>query len=110
MAQRSRRLRKKLRIEEFQELGFEVSWNFPLNTSEERIDQLIDSLIREVIEARGLAFAGDGHLAWQGLICTQAIGQCSQEDIQAVCEWLKQQGMENLHHSELFDLWYGHLE
>ena len=39
-----------------------------------------------------------------------AIGQCSQEDIQAVCEWLKQQGMENLHHSELFDLWYGHLE
>ena len=109
MAQRSRRLRKKLRIEEFQELGFEVSWNFPLATAEAQIDSLIDALINEVIEPRGLAFAGDGHLAWQGLICTQQIGKCSAEDIQACCEWLKQKGMEHIHHSELFDLWYGDL-
>ncbi len=28
MAIRSRRLRKKLRVDEFQELGFDVSWRF----------------------------------------------------------------------------------
>ena len=49
MAQRSRRLRKKLRIDEFQELGFELSWNFPAGTAEEQIDRLIDALILEVI-------------------------------------------------------------
>ena len=47
MAQRSRRLRKKLRIEEFQELGFEVSWNFPASSSEEAIDSLIDRLAEQ---------------------------------------------------------------
>ena len=65
MAQRSRRLRKKLRIDEFQELGFELSWNFPAGTAEEQIDRLIDALILEVIEARQLAFAGNGHLGWK---------------------------------------------
>ena len=110
MAQRSRRLRKKLRIEEFQELGFEVSWNFPASSSEEAIDSLIDRLISEVIEPRQLAFAGNGHLAWEGLICTQKIGQCSEEEIQACCEWLKQRGMENIKHSNLFDIWYGELQ
>jgi uncharacterized protein YggL (DUF469 family) len=107
MAQRSRRLRKKLRIEEFQELGFELSWNFPTGTAEPRIDAVIDGLIADVIEPRNLAFAGNGHLGWEGLVCTQSIGKCSAEDIKAVCEWLKQQGMENIKHSNLFDIWYG---
>ena len=107
MAQRSRRLRKKLRIDEFQELGFELSWNFPAGTAEEQIDGLIDALILEVIEARQLAFAGNGHLGWEGLVCTQKIGKCSDDDIKACCEWHKQKGMENIKHSHLFDIWYG---
>ena len=36
---RSRRLRKKMHIDEFQELGFSVAWRFPEGTSEEQIDQ-----------------------------------------------------------------------
>ncbi len=38
MAIRSRRLRKKLRVDEFQELGFDVSWRFADSVSEEQID------------------------------------------------------------------------
>ena len=68
MAQRSRRLRKKLRIDEFQELGFELSWNFPAGTAEAQLDAVIDAFILEVIEARQLAFAGNGHLGWEGLV------------------------------------------
>ncbi len=35
MANRSRRLRKKLRVDEFQEMGFDISFNFPVGTAEE---------------------------------------------------------------------------
>lgn len=110
MAQRSRRLRKKLRIDEFQELGFELSWHFPAGRTEDQIDQTIDAFIDQVIEPRGLAFAGSGHLAWEGLVCTQQIGKCTADDIQACADWLKQQGVENLKHSQLFDVWYGDLQ
>ncbi|MGL5286049.1 hypothetical protein SAMN05880558_115107 [Aeromonas sp. RU39B] len=107
MANRSRRLRKKLRVDEFQELGFDLNWNFPVNTSEAQIDALVDNFVRAIIEPRGLAFAGSGHLAWEGMICTQAIGKCSDEDRAAVEGWLRDQGMENVKATALFDIWYG---
>jgi len=107
MAQRSRRLRKKLRVDEFQELGFEVQWHFPADTAVEAVDALTDRFIAELIEPRGLAFAGSGYLAWEGLVCTQAIGRCSEEDRQAVQDWLTQAGMEGVEISGLFDVWYG---
>ena len=52
MASRSRRLRKKLRVDEFQEMGFDISFNFPVGTAEETIDAVVDALIDEVIEPR----------------------------------------------------------
>lgn len=42
---RSRRLRKKMHIDEFQELGFSVAWRFPEGTSEEQIDKTVDDLL-----------------------------------------------------------------
>lgn len=42
---RSRRLRKKMHIDEFQELGFSVAWRFPEGTSEEQIDKTVDDFI-----------------------------------------------------------------
>ena len=57
---RSRRLRKKLHIEEFQELGFSVAWRFAQRTSLEDIDTKLDTLIDEVIETNGMAFEGSG--------------------------------------------------
>ncbi|MGL5948860.1 MAG: 50S ribosome-binding protein YggL [Aeromonas sp.] len=107
MAQRSRRLRKKLRIEEFQELAFDLSFNIPASTSEEAIDALVDAFIAQVIEPRKLAFAGSGHLAWEGMVCTQGLGKCTEEDRTAVQSWLTGQGMEAVVITELFDLWYG---
>lgn len=63
---RSRRLRKKMHIDEFQELGFSVAWRFPEGTSEEQIDKTVDDFINEVIEPNKLAFDGSGYLAWEG--------------------------------------------
>lgn len=50
---RSRRLRKKLHIEEFQELGFSVARRFAEGTSVEDIDSTLDTFIDEVIEPNG---------------------------------------------------------
>ena len=59
---RSRRLRKKMHIDEFQEVGFSVAWRFPDGSSEEHIDQTVNDLINEVIEPNKLAFDGSGYL------------------------------------------------
>jgi uncharacterized protein YggL (DUF469 family) len=58
---RSRRLRKKMHIDEFQEIGFSVAWRFPEGT-EEHIDSTVNDLIEEVIEPNKLAFDGSGYL------------------------------------------------
>lgn len=51
---RSRRLRKKMHIGEFQELGFSVQWSFPEGTGVDVIDETVDAFIDEVIEAMAL--------------------------------------------------------
>lgn len=86
---RSRRLRKKMHIDEFQELGFSVAWRFPEGTSEEQIDQTVNDLIEEVIEPNKLAFDGSGYLSWEGLICMQEIGKCTEEHQAIVRKWLE---------------------
>lgn len=63
---RSRRLRKKMHIDEFQELGFSVAWRFPEGTTEEQIDQTVNDLIEEVIEPNKLAFDGSGYPPGKG--------------------------------------------
>jgi len=103
---RSRRLRKKLHIDEFQELGFSVAWRFPEGTSEEQIDQTVDAFINEVIEPNKLAFDGSGYLVWEGLICKQEIGKCTEEHQATVRRWLEGRGFEDVRISELFDVWW----
>lgn len=103
---RSRRLRKKMHIDEFQELGFSVSWNFEEGTGIDIIDSTVDKFIDEAIEPNGLAFDGSGYLAWEGLICLQQIGQCTEEHQKLVKEWLESHCMKNVVVSDLFDVWW----
>ena len=92
---RSRRLRKKMHIDEFQELGFSVAWRFPEGTSEEQIDKTVDDF-----------FDGSGYLAWEGLICMQEIGKCTEEHQAIVRKWLEERKLEEVRTSELFDVWW----
>ncbi|MDI5434949.1 50S ribosome-binding protein YggL, partial [Salmonella enterica subsp. enterica serovar Kentucky] len=41
-----------------------------------------------VIEPNKLAFDGSGYLAWEGLICMQEIGKCTEEHQAIVRKWL----------------------
>ncbi len=103
---RSRRLRKKMHIDEFQEVGFSVAWCFPEGTPEEQIDKTVDDLINEVIEPNGLAFDGSGYLAWEGLICMQQIGKCTEEHQALVKNWLEARQLSEIRTSDLFDVWW----
>ncbi|VYT68878.1 DUF469 family protein [Metakosakonia massiliensis] len=103
---RSRRLRKKMHIDEFQEIGFSVTWRFPEGTSEEQIDKVVDDFISEAVEPAGLIFGGSGYLAWEGLVCKQEVGHCNEEDQARVRKWLEEHQLEEVRVSELFDIWW----
>lgn len=104
--QRSRRLRKKMRLDEFQEIGFMVSWAFPEGTEVEKVDATIDRFINDVFEAHDLSFEGGGYLQWDGLVCLQKIGKCTEEHRAIVSKWLESNGMTNVKTSELMDINY----
>lgn len=108
MAQaRSRRLRKKLHVDEFQEFGFSVDFRFAPDTAVEVIDETLDAFISEVIEPNKLAFEGSGYLNWEGLVCLQEIGKCTEEHRVLVSKWLEARGLSDVSTSELFDVWWG---
>ncbi|MEW6998708.1 YggL family protein [Colwelliaceae bacterium BS250] len=103
---RSRRIRKKMRVDEFQELGFDAAWQFAEGTTDTEIDTFMDKFFVEAIEAQGLGFGGEGDLIWHGLICTQKLGKCTDENRKVVEKWLNDAGAKSVVVSELYDVWW----
>ncbi len=103
---RNRRLRKKLRVDEFQELGFDIAWKLADDTDSEGIDDFLSKFFSEVIEPNGLGFGGEGDTLWHGIVCTQKLGKCTEEHRQAVEKWLKDNGASAVAVSELYDVWW----
>ena len=103
---RNRRLRKKLRVDEFQELGFDVAWKLADETTNEEVDTFIDNFFAQVIEPNELGFGGEGDVLWHGIVRTQKLGKCTQEHRQAVETWLKDNGATAVAVSELYDVWW----
>ena len=102
--QRSRRLRKKMRVGEFQELGFEYELKVKAELSPEQEEALMDRFVRELLVPRNLAAAG-----WvrEGFVTAFARGSASDEDRQATQAWLAAQpevGEATV--SALKDAWY----
>lgn len=79
---------------------------FPGRHQCRKIDEDVDAFINEVIEPNKLAFDGSGYLAWEGLICKQEIGQCTEEHQAIVRKWLEDHKFEDVRISELFDIWW----
>jgi len=103
---RNRRLRKKLRVDEFQELGFDVAWKLADDSDDEAIDKFISKFFAEAIEPNGLGFGGEGDTLWHGLICTQKLGKCTDEHRSLIETWLKDNGATAVSVSELYDVWW----
>jgi hypothetical protein len=103
---RSARLRKKLHVDEFKELGFDVAWKLNDDITSDELDNFIDKFFTEVIQTNGLGFGGEGDTLWHGLICTQKLGSCTDEHRSAVEKWLKDNEATSVAVSELYDVWW----
>ncbi|MDO6428345.1 YggL family protein [Thalassotalea sp. 1_MG-2023] len=103
---RSKRLRKKLRVDEYQEFGFDVAWKLPEDTDSEGIDNFIDKFFIEVIQPNKLGFGGEGDTIWHGLVCTEKLGSCTDTHRDIVEKWLKENGAVSVSVSPLYDVWW----
>lgn len=100
---RSRRLRKKLRIDEFQVLGFEYELTWREAPSIDVQDRFIDALLTHLIEPRALSLGG-------GVTCgfvAARRGSVTAEDRAAFDNWLRRwPDLEEIKVSPLRDAWY----
>lgn len=101
---RSRRLRKKLCVDEFQELGFELNLDLKDDLSVEEIDTFLDQFIAQALEANGLDYVGGEDF---GLVCLAERGSVTEEQRAAVENWLKGRSeLSKVEVSPLVDAWY----
>jgi len=101
---RSRRLRKKLCVDEFQELGFELNLGFKEDLSEEAIDAFLDAFLVDAMDANGLDYVGGDDF---GLVCLAERGSVSDEQRAAVEAWLTgRNALTAVNVSPLLDAWY----
>ncbi len=101
---RTRRLRKKLRVGDFRELGFAVSLRLSRTLSDRDFDDLWTRFIVHAIEARDLAFGG----GQDGFVTRAGRGSATEADREAVRAWLEAQpGVEAVTVGPLEDAWHG---
>lgn len=101
---RSRRLRKKLCVDEFQELGFEINLTYSDGLDANAVDTFLESFLTEAIEANGLGYVGGEDY---GFVCLASRGSVSEEQRGQVEAWLKGRSeLAECSISPLMDVWY----
>jgi uncharacterized protein YggL (DUF469 family) len=85
-----RRLRKKKRIAEFRELGFEVSYRLGENVSQEQADAFLFLFLEEAIEQHELeAGGGGGRPVWDFFVVSaRKRNSATDEQREKVGAWL----------------------
>ncbi|QID19187.1 DUF469 family protein [Nitrogeniibacter mangrovi] len=101
---RSRRLRKKLFVDEFQELGFDVDLSFSEPAGTDRIDAFFERFFTEAIMPEGLVFGGRDDA---GFVCSSRRGSVSEAQRSAVSDWLDgQPALRDFRVGPLMDVWH----
>lgn len=105
---RSRRLRKKLHVGEFQEFGFTLS--FTIDLQQKSFDDALDDWI-DYVESQGWGFYGGGDVTGNeiaGFLCQYDGGSLTESDRELVACQLAIHPWVTAHHlAPLSDLWYG---
>ena len=90
---RSRRLRKKLCVDEFQELGFELNLDFKEGLDDKAVDAFLDAFLTEAMDGNGLDYVGGDDF---GLVCKATRGSVTPQaehgktlaaDARPACQW-----------------------
>lgn len=102
-----KRLRKKLRMGEFRQFGFEVRFRLPDELPEAGLDAFWDSFIDEAVEARGLLCGGTCGRKWDVFVTRSGRDSATDEDRRAVAVWLEQHPMASAADvGPLVDAWH----
>ena len=100
---RSRRLRKKLRIDEFKELGFTIGAEIKSSITPEMEDSVVSAFLTEIVGPRSLVFGG-----WisDGFITRLGRGSVTEADRAMILSWLvAQPEIEAARVGQLVDSW-----
>jgi uncharacterized protein len=103
-----KRLRKKLHVGEYQELGFEVRFRVADNLSHDAFDAVVDAFISQAIEAHGLLCGGGGkNPEWNVFVTREGRGSGTEEHRQAIERWLASRPeVKTVQIGPLVDAWY----
>ena len=102
-----KRLRKKLRLGEFQELGFEVRFRVSEVVPDAGLDEFWDRFIGGAIEANRLVCGGGCGREWDVVVSPEGRGSATEEHRALVGKWLRDNGdVEAIQIGELVDVWH----
>ncbi len=104
-----KRLRKKKRVSEFREFGFEVRGQLRPGLENEALNAFVDRLLA-VVEARKLSFAGGagGDHQFDGFVMRAARGSAIEEDRTALAAFFASDDIIEHHDiGALRDAWHG---
>ncbi|WP_324899910.1 YggL family protein [Noviherbaspirillum sp.] len=103
----NQRQRKKLRLGEFQELGFEITANSAAALAPDARNAFINDLVEAVAE-RGLLFGGGFNDGLAGFVVVDAMrGSVSEEQRASLKTWLEsRQELRDVVVGPLKDAWY----
>ncbi len=105
-----RRQRKKLRLGEFQELGFGVSGRFRDGLDQAARMAFLQAFLDQAIEQNGLMFGGGLEPSLEGYVVLDHPGSVSEAQREAVLAWLKgQEVLAEVEADALSDAWYPEL-
>lgn len=103
---RSQRLRKKLRVDEFKEFGFLITFSLSNDINVESNNAFVDRFLAEAIEANGLVFGGGIGETTEGFATLNKRGTATEEHRQQVKNWLSVQAeVSKIKIGELQDAW-----
>jgi uncharacterized protein len=103
---RSKRLRKKLHIGEFQEFGLNLSFSLKDALEAEALDTFIDEFILEAIENNGLVYGGGVGNETCGFVALEGQGSVTDAHIAKLKSWLQaQSNVTNIEIGALVDAW-----
>ena len=104
-----RRLRKKRRVGEFQEFGFDVTYTPTAECTEPNRDKLLDAFIEQAIEANGLQCGGGGVVTMEFFVTrVKRRSSATEADRLVVQQWLESRpDVVSFDIGGLRDAWYG---
>jgi len=102
-----KRLRKKLRLEEFRELGFEVQFRLLDGWTEPELDRFWDVFIADAVEREGLICGGGCGRTWDITVMRPHRGSATEADRSKLSQWLAQHpGVRDARVGPLVDMWH----